>query len=254
MARIEKQRARLGDPTLITEKAFVLAHTSFWQELLPASERFVRAMNLCVERFEKPLRPRSPEALRGLVNELAMRLVAAAFDESVGSEQLLASHVTLCVQAATAFIRRFRQSSREELPPLTPEGIEESKELAQRLEGFFHTHANEALELFPLLPGFGWLDECNCDAWTAEAIFEIKSGDRTFRSIDVRQVLAYLALNHLAGGRHLGVVFLVNPRRGIFFRIEVEELASELSARPFVELVQEIQIYLLEPIVHLPSR
>ena len=108
--------------------------------------------------------------------------------------------------------------------------------------------------IFPELRGFGWLDDCNCDAWTTEAIFEVKSGDRPFRSVDLRQVLAYLALNHFSGGRTLRVVFLVNPRRGTFFRIAAEALSLEMAGRPLVELTQEIEMFLLEPIMHRPSR
>jgi hypothetical protein len=37
--RLEVQRAVVGDSAVITEKTFALSHGSFWQELLPNSER-----------------------------------------------------------------------------------------------------------------------------------------------------------------------------------------------------------------------
>jgi hypothetical protein len=239
---------------VITEKSFVLSHASFWQELLPGCERFVRRMNLALERFGEPVQPTCPPLMRGIVNELGMRIVAAARDEGIESGQLPPSRIEFCAQEAITFIRRFRAWSRKEPSTLSPDGIEEAKRLATWIDDFFKTHADDTLRLFAALPGFGWLEDCACDALTTDAIFEVKSGDRTFRSVDIRQVFTYLALNQLSGGSLIKTVFLVNPRRAAFFQTTAETLSQVTAGRSVVELIQDIEVFLLEPIVHQPSR
>lgn len=244
----------MGDSALITEKSFVLSHTSFWQELLPNCERFVRRMNLALTRFGEPLPSSSPPGMRGLVNELGVRLIAAAREDGIPCDELPLSKIEFCANEATAFVRRFRARPDVALMSLSSDGVEEAKRLAGWLEKFFDTYADCSLQLFPALRGFGWLDECTCDAWTSDVLFEVKAGERTFRSTDVRQVVTYLALNHLSGGKQLKTVFLVNPRRANFFRIGVEALSSETAGRGIVDVVQGIETFLLEPVLHLPSR
>ncbi len=73
--------------------------------------------------------------------------------------------------------------------------------LAHNLSTFFRyakarTHFTiRTIRVSPRFEGCGWLDECEADFLTSNVLVEVKAGDRAFRSIDLRQVLIYCALN-----------------------------------------------------------
>jgi hypothetical protein len=74
----------------------------------------------------------------------------------------------------------------------------------------------------------------------AEGIFEIKAGDRNVRSVDLRQLLVYSALNYADQKRQIQRIGLFNPRVGTHFSATLDEFCAEISGRPTIELLSEI--------------
>ena len=93
----------------------------------------------------------------------------------------------------------------------------------------------------PRFSGCGIIDECFGDILYEKTLYEVKAGERSFRSIDLRQVLVYCALDYAAGNRAISGVCLLNPRHGVHWYAPVSEIASECGAGGAVELMDELQ-------------
>ena len=75
-------------------------------------------------------------------------------------------------------------------------------------------------------------------------LWEIKAGDRKFRSVDLRQVIVYAALNRASDQHDIKGLGLVNPRMGISFKAELDEFCLEMSGKPSGELLGEVVYYI----------
>ena len=62
-------------------------------------------------------------------------------------------------------------------------------------------------------------------------LFEVKTVDRSFRGVDLRQLLTYAALNFASREREISTLGLVNPRRGVFFEMPVGDLCLDIAGR-----------------------
>ena len=60
------------------------------------------------------------------------------------------------------------------------------------------------------------------------------------RSIDLRQLLTYAALNKSSGGFELNRIGLFNPRRGIFAEFSLDEVCLGVSGTTAEILLSEI--------------
>jgi len=127
----------------------------------------------------------------------------------------------------------------EDVADPTEEELDDSANQANRLERFFRAvSSGNSIEVSPVFPGCGIIDECVGDVYFSNALYEVKAGARFFRSIDVRQLLTYAALNKPAPGRRLTEIGLFNPRSGVAFT--VEEICGEVAGLKADELLGEI--------------
>jgi hypothetical protein len=76
-------------------------------------------------------------------------------------------------------------------------------------------------------------------------LYEVKCVERNLRSIDIRQVLTYCALNYQSRQFEIDEVCVVNPRRGIVFRFGVEALAEQASGKNSADLFHQIGDFLM---------
>lgn len=232
---------------MISEKRFALSHVSFWRQLLPMSEEYVRTRNRSLGRFTPPLASFLPADTRGIVNELGFRLFVASSSTGrfVGSlsEQVIDS----CAQVALQHIRRMREYGRKPIQYPDSRQVEEGIALAERLVDFFGRFTAFPLQPLPLLPGCGWIDDCEGDVLSGRTLFEVKAGQRSLRAIDLRQVLIYSALDFAAKMFGIVHICLVNPRTGLFFFEPVEQLCQNLAGRSATDVLGEIVEYISEP-------
>ena len=229
---------------MITEKQFALGCSGFWQGLLPMLERHIRAVNVQVQRFAPPIVSSAPAASRGLVSELAFRLFVASVRTGLPIADLPSDEIGGSVEAATTHIRRMRQLSRRPVPDPRSLELAEATILAERHARFFQR--TEQLTLLPTFPGCGWLMECAGDVLSGATLYEVKAGERGFRSIDMRQTLIYCALNFAAKRYDIAAVCLVNPRLGIVVEEDLEHLCGAASGAPAVEVLAAIVEYCSE--------
>lgn len=92
----------------------------------------------------------------------------------------------------------------------------------------------------PEFPGCGIIDSCKGDLISSSVLFEVKAGDRLFRSIDVRQLILYSALNFVSKQFTIKGLGLFNPRVGVSATMPVDDLCFEISGKQSVELFSEI--------------
>jgi hypothetical protein len=101
-------------------------------------------------------------------------------------------------------------------------------------------------EFSPRLKGCGVLGVCEADVSVSDTLVEVKTVGRNFSSKDIRQVIIYLALDHLSGARRWSSAILFNPRRAFLVRFNPAEFIVYVSAgKSAAQVYREIEAFLL---------
>jgi hypothetical protein len=119
--------------------------------------------------------------------------------------------------------------------------IKEAIALANRLHRFLRYKCHSKQTSFrPTFKGCGILDSCEADILCGDTLIEVKAGDRTFRAVDLRQVLAYCALNHVDKQYKIEGIAIVNPRHGVGSVFRLIDVVRGLAACGPTELFEQI--------------
>ncbi len=238
---------------MISEKQFSEQFSGFWNHCLPfLTPQVIAQMNVSGTPvpdsrgfIAKPLDATEDSANNDLVADTGFGIFAAATQagKSVHSirNTALLKRVT---ESAFARIKRLRNSEgKTEMKHLR--GMDDSMAIAVRLEGFFENEKTGELVIQPSFKGCGILDSCYGDLFMGSTLYEVKCVERNLRSIDIRQVLTYCALNYQSRQFDIDHVCIVNPRRGISFRFGVEALTQKASGKNSAELFHQIGDFLM---------
>lgn len=169
---------------------------SYWRELAPRMESFIRAMNLGIERFSPPIPAEVPLERRAFVAELAFSLFR---DQAVSGSR---DHDS-SVRQVTQQIARLSGRSRSTIAEPSNDELDQANQLADRLIKFAEERGRVSkLTVDPAIPGCGIVDRAAADLMIhrkrrrffrqeveEHALYEVKAVDRPFRSEDVRQLL-----------------------------------------------------------------
>jgi hypothetical protein len=181
-----------------SETAFAQSYSSTWRLLAPATDLFVRKVNLMLrEREFAPLTSTVLPERRGFINETAFQFFhirRQMFNWNRPRNEL----VSMAAEEAKATISRIERIDPIDIP--NPVGMEEDEILviAERLQTFFSRESKGQFQVQPKFPGCGIIDTCFGDVCFGDTLYEVKAGDRTFRSTDLRQLLIYAALSKSA--------------------------------------------------------
>lgn len=239
----------MGASAVSTEKELAISHPGFWRTTLPLSESFIRTMNRALERYALPMHSSVPAARRGLVNEAAFQVFVTASSSQKSVTELDASAIDAAWTRAAVHVQTMRQFSRAPVDAVPGVGeLDESVALARRIAEFFSRGAPSRLLVEPTFNGCGWVDEARGDVLAGQTLFEIKAGERHFRSVDLYQLLIYCALNFATKALDIMNVGLVNPRVGIFTILDLDELCNECAGSPAADVLDEILQYISEPL------
>lgn len=206
-------------------------------------ELYVRRINLrLVERAFAPMTHDTTPSRRGFINEIAFERFSDSII-SITDHSPLAGREAECISRARQSISHLERA--EDLSDPTQEEMNDASEQLRRLTLFFQmTARGRVVEAKPQFPGCGIIDNCKGDIYVHGELFEIKAGDRNVRSVDVRQLLIYSALNYSGPRRQIDRIGLFNPRVGTHFSIDLDEICVEISGRPKQELFSEmIQVF-----------
>ncbi len=228
---------------MISERKFAHSFTSFWREVLPRADGYLRRINLSAERYRPPVRSNLPveRESRAIVNELAFRLfMHMAQGKNLTSEEqhIVGREVCRYIQHLTG------TPARATATQMTEDELSEARDLCIALAEFFSEQELRGLRFWPAFRGCGCIEECKADIVSETCLIEVKAGDRSFRITDLRQILVYCSLDFAAGEYHLDAVSIVNPRRGVYYEAPIKEVAQECSGLSEVDLFSEIIAFL----------
>ncbi|MGM0656330.1 MAG: hypothetical protein ACQETR_13580 [Thermodesulfobacteriota bacterium] len=231
---------------MISERKFSNSFSSFWNELLPTADSFVRRMNLSCDRYCLPTE--SPFEInrdkRAVINELSFRLfknLAQGKELSIKDKMELSAKVSCYIEKLAKNIKIDQPISQEEL--------DEAESLSFSLKSYFSKVDLPKLQFWPSFRGCGRIHACKGDIISNEKLIEVKAGDRHFRITDIRQIITYLSLNSISKQYAIHQVALVNPRKGLSFETTVDTLIEDCSRRKPVDLFGDIIDFLSTEII-----
>jgi len=205
----------------------VRRYTSFWNDLMPFCDSFVAEINktLC-ESYDRPLRSSDNKSRHAVVNEVGFDL----FHTSVTNGQSVRTvvkdlHILNLIESTVR--QRLARFVVEQPECCAPHELADAVQIAIRLGDFFEKRPE--LRTRVNLAGCGLLPTCEADVFADRTVYEVKAGDRAFLGSDLRQLLVYCALNSESRQYEINHVGLVNPRRGKFFIVDLEELCVRVS-------------------------
>ena len=184
---------------MISEKQFSEKFSGFWSQCLPfLTPQAIAEMNVNGEPMPnsrgfvaRPLDPTEDSANNDLIADTGFGIFVAAI-QSGKSVHAIRNAAQLKRVSQSAFERIKRLRSIEGKAKLTHlRGMDDSIEIAVRLENFFVDKGSGEFVIQPRFKGCGILDSCYGDLFRDNTLFEVKCVERNLRSIDIRQVLAY---------------------------------------------------------------
>ncbi|MGB4057256.1 MAG: hypothetical protein WBK77_04150 [Alphaproteobacteria bacterium] len=225
---------------MISEIAFIRDHTSFWRTISPLSEDFVRHINVQVlDRHETELISKIGTSRRAIINEVGFELFCRCRKTDSTLDDLVSGEIEDIASKASAYISHLRTKAPNFWSNLNGDEIEESKEIGRRLLNFFKRFKTVVVK--PEFTGCGQLDACFGDVIADDILYEIKSGGRPFRSIDLRQLVLYSTLGRLSKIYEIKSLGLYNPRRGFHFMTSQNEFSVQFSGLSAEELCHRVQ-------------
>lgn len=225
---------------MISERHVARGFESVWRSCFPMlTPGFMRTFNAhFVKRIDVghtyvsdpvSIHSSSPDVVAELGIELAKRAIAAeAPVERIAKDRDALNQSWNCA-------RRVVAKYEGEMPdatdlPMLDEDAHDATILARNLLTFVDL-VNGAIYFAPSVPGANVLAGCEADLAVGDTLVEIKTVSRGFRSLDLRQLLVYLALDWARGPLwEKGCLF--NPRRAVWADFHVDWLVRRLSGRP----------------------
>jgi hypothetical protein len=232
---------------MISERKFSNSFSSFWNELLPTADYFVRHMNLSlVDEYCLPIESvfDTDRDRRAIINELSFRLfmeLAKGKEISNNDKMELSVKVSHYIQKLAPDINIDQPISKGELS--------EAESLASSLASYFSDLEIRNLQFWPLFRGCGRIHACKGDIISNDKLIEVKAGDRNFRITDIRQIITYLSLNSISKQYDIENIALVNPRKGFSFETTVEVLIDGCSRRKPVDVFGDIIDFLSTEVI-----
>lgn len=240
--------SKVGDTFMISELLFCRYFTSFWTELLPGGDHYIKLINSGLkERYCPPLDFSEDPEKRSLINVMANELFSRIMNENLEKDVLLS------LNESSKLLREIQNKSISFLSPAltNPSSHEPINETEVKViigickNMISRFSENKNLVLSPKFPGCGLVENCEGDIIEETTLIEIKAGDRNFSILDIRQLLVYGALNYISYSPYKIEKFgLFNPRRGIQWSENIDVISNSLSGTTIGDLYTEIINYL----------
>jgi hypothetical protein len=230
---------------VITVSSFCRMHSSFWKDLTPTADIFVRRLNLGhYEREFAETKFATAPMRRGFINEVAFSVFCKRARTQLSWPPERLTKIELDEAVSYVQSQPLRREAHGEVQwdgEFTAEELLDIEEQRNRLLWMFcFNRPAGTLLIEPAFPGCGIIDACKADLIVSNILFEVKAGDRLFRSVDIRQLIMYSSLNHISKRFRIDRLGLFNPRVGVSATIPVDDLCLEISGKQSTELFSEI--------------
>lgn len=215
-------------------RRLIESSSSFWRELAPLLPNYVKHVNMGgYERLDPPIRRGTDKSRHFLINEAAFK----CFARGVATTGPMAAEIYAALQVKWA--ARLPANTSVAVP-LSEEESQELSELSSRLAIYKKLLDNSVAEYEKVIPAFGRLENIEIDILTDKSIFEVKAGERPFRSIDFRHLILAGAVLDRPGQK----VILLNPREGVVWSETLSDFVETACLRSLSELIPEIRYYI----------
>lgn len=239
---------------MIDERQFATAYTSIWRELLPMSEGYVRRTNLIARKETAEFRQFSIPLLAAFSSELAFYLAEREWQWYRSTPQnarskLLHPRLLEVVNESWNDLPRYVtvhwKPSKQPIEVVQGLLANDAVGLASRLLQWLESFSPDKTPLWrPFFPGCGMVENCHGDIEIGADLIEVKAVDRTFRAVDIRQLVIYSTLRFLDSHGPYQRLVLFNMRSGIEMVVDADELATDIAGIPAIELYQRIANYM----------
>jgi hypothetical protein len=216
---------------MMSERLFARSYSSFWRDLLPFSEAFVRGVNSQWPKLDDNDVEGSPLE-RALINEAAVRY----YRRTCEGERGVRKTAEQAVKDAAEWLK-----CPELAAELEPSAYREIKEMGRRLRTRF---GKRDVAFGPECRGCGILSPCRADMIVGDNLIEVKGGYRTFRSTDLRQLLIYAALLYEDGMIQVDRLTLINIRLMREVSLPVEEVCAAMGGSSANDILPRILDFL----------
>jgi len=230
---------RMAGALMISEIEFTRDYTSFWRTLSPLSEDLVRQVNIHVlNRYESALESIAASSRRALINEVAFEIFSQSKTSNIDPAVIISNQIDTISKKISSYIAGLRSGAPHFNKEMSAAEINEAQSIAERLLHFFSSFKKVIIR--PKFSGCGRLNSCQGDVLADNTLYEIKAGGRRFKSVDLRQLVLYLALNHQSKQYTIQNLGLYNPREGFLFTLPHEEFSLQFSGLSTEELCHRI--------------
>lgn len=228
---------------MIDASYFSSSYNAFWNEHVPACESFIRYVNVhgvikYVNGIFSDEKLRRPQFIAEYAfSVFSQRVSAGLRKSSVGEADLAKKAYEETIKRISSYGNKANLRRR-----LSKYEIYELFEIDQNLQAFFDFKFDGILTR-PLFKGCGYIDQSEGDLIHNKTLYEIKTVDRSFRGVDIKQLITYAALNFSSQQFDIDSIGIINPRRGVFCRYSIDSVCSELSGLPnrgLLELISSV--------------
>lgn len=237
---------------MISEVTFSKKFTAFWNQILPNSKNYIRLINAgLIERVYEPLTPARRKNNTALINVLSFELVKAVTTNQLSIDNVSnkyffkSDEFKFILELSMTFLSRFSYGNNVDLP-LEHDEINEVLVLYKAIYTRYVANSKN-IQVEPEFSGCGFINQANGDIASDQTLIELKSGERSFSVMDLRQVLTYCTLNHFMKTPLLiDKIELFNPRMGIAYSEDIESFCQNVSALSSLELFSEVQKFITD--------
>lgn len=206
---------------------------SFWMSATPWLNTYVSFVNRGqLERFDTPVSyPDEPE-FRAINNTVAFYLFLESYRRGA-----IPKDITSAFYQAKIALQFLPRNNLEKYSM----GDNDRKQIIEQTRRLLMCYRQKDILAHPEFPGCGIILSTKGDIVYDDTLVEIKAGERNLAPSDIRQLLIYLSLN-FAGGNvfDLKQVEILNPRQGLRYSQEIEDLCRNISDKTSEELFSEI--------------
>lgn len=236
---------------MISETTFSKKFTSFWSQLLPNANNYIRLVNeAMVESLYAPEKPVRNENV-ALCNTIAFEIFRLVKTGELSKDEVrsgaIFSSATFdkLAKDCESELKIFSHGNSMNLPLLKGE-LNDIRSIAIHMVEYFPAGAAN-ITFSPRFEGMGFLNSAEGDVLLADSLVEVKAGFRNFSVNDIRQLLVYLSLNHYGRSPYvIRKVELYNPRMGMVFEENVERICDDISALQPSDLYHQILLFVTE--------
>jgi hypothetical protein len=212
---------------MISERDISEKFSVVWKQNFPMlTPSFMKVFNeTSVELINEKSALTNEEVRYDLVSEAAFNLSQIIVEKGLIIDEYLSSYTNLkklAIMTARSIWHKTEYSEKD--LELTRAEINDVLNICKNIIEFIDITKVKNVNFRPKLKGYGIVPDLEADLEIDDALYEIKTVTRNFKSSDLKQLFIYLALKQVSKGISWKYAGLYNPRKGTFCRFNINTL------------------------------